>query len=424
MISIGELQRLIKSDFTRNVGTLFTGNGISMAVNLLALPVLSRLYTPEEFGSVALYIAIAQLIAVFVSGRYDYALMIPRKNGEALKVALSGVVLSFYLTILVAVALYFSYDRLLAFFPNPAFSKLIWMLPVFGFMLSARQILSMWFSRKSRFGFTSQSKVLQTVVSNVVRMPRSFYANGVAGLWLGFVVSEVVALAQGLFFFWKHDYKLLRVTSISDFKGILVKYGSFPMFSMPISFLNSISANLLIYAFSFTFSASIVGVYERFSKMVSIPLDMVSSSFSIVFFQEMASVSLKQRFYRRAYMLSLLLGGLMNLPVVLWGPEIFSFVLGSEWLFAGEMARYLAPLMVFGFATRCISTTFSTINKNGVMLVWQLFYLAVTIGWIVVFRHHSVIFIIKTYALIGSFLYLILGVYGYYFVKRADLERQ
>ena len=114
----------------------------------------------------------------------------------------------------------------------------------------------------------------------------------------------------------------------------------------------------------------------------------------------------------------------MNLPVVLWGPEIFSFVLGSEWLFAGEMARYLAPLMVFGFATRCISTTFSTINKNGVMLVWQLFYLAVTIGWIVVFRHHSVIFIIKTYALIGSFLYLILGVYGYYFVKRADLERQ
>ncbi len=424
MISIGELQRLIKLDFTRNVGTLFTGNGISMAVNLLALPVLSRLYTPEEFGSVALYIAIAQLIAVFVSGRYDYALMIPRKNGEALKVALSGVVLSFYMTILVAVALYFSYDRLLAFFPNPAFSKLIWMLPVFGFMLSVRQILSMWFSRKSRFGFTSQSKVLQTVVSNVVRMLRSFYANGVAGLWLGFVVSEVVALAQGLFFFLKHDYKLLRVTSISDFKGILVKYGSFPMFSMPISFLNSISANLLIYAFSFTFSASIVGVYERFSKMVSIPLDMVSSSFSIVFFQEMASVSLKQRFYRRAYMLSLLLGGLMNLPVVLWGPEIFSFVLGSEWLFAGEMARYLAPLMVFGFATRCISTTFSTINKNGVMLVWQLFYLAVTIGWIVVFRHHSVIFIIKTYAIIGSFLYLILGIYGYYFVKRADLERQ
>lgn len=422
MLSVGELQRLIKSDFTRNVGTLFTGNGISMAVNLLALPVLSRLYTPEEFGSVALYVAIAQLVAVFVSGRYDYALMIPRKSGEALKVALSGVVLSFYMTILVSVVLYFSYDRLLALFPNPTFAKLIWMLPIFGFMLSVRQILGMWFSRKSRFRFTSQSKVLQTIVSNGVRMPRSLYANGVVGLWLGFVVSEVVALAQGVFFFWKHDYRLLRATSMSDFKETLVKYASFPMFSMPISFLNSISSNLLIYAFSFTFSASIVGIYERFSKMVSIPLDMVSSSFSIVFFQEMASVSSKQRFYRRAYIFSLLLGGLMNLPVVLWGPEIFSFVLGAEWLFAGEMARYLAPLMVFGFATRCISTTFSTINKNGVMLVWQLFYLVVTIGWIVVFRHHSVIFIIKTYALIGSLLYLILGVYGYFFVKRADLE--
>ena len=125
MISVGELQQLVKSDFTKNVGKLFAGNGISMAINLLALPVLSRLYTPEEFGSVALYVALAQLIAVFISGRYDYALMLPRKNGEALKVALSGLILSFYLSILVAVALFFSYDRLLSLFPHPIYVKLI-----------------------------------------------------------------------------------------------------------------------------------------------------------------------------------------------------------------------------------------------------------------------------------------------------------
>jgi Membrane protein involved in the export of O-antigen and teichoic acid len=421
MIGIGELQRLIKSDFTKNVSVLFTGNGISMGINLLALPVLSRLYTPEEFGSVALYVAIAQLIAVFVSGRYDYALMLPRKNGEALKVALSGVVLSFYLSILVAVALYFSYDRLLAFFSYPIFAKLIWLLPILGFLLSVRQILSMWFSRKSRFGFTSQSKVLQTVVANGVRLPRAIYANGIAGLWLGFVVSELVALVQGVFFFWKHDYRLLRATRKAEFKETLIKYASFPMYSMPISFLNSIFSNLLIYAFSYTFSASIVGLYERFSKMISVPLDMVSSSFSVVYFQKMSFVSSKQRFYRRAYLICLLLGGLMNLPIILLGPDIFAFVLGGNWLFAGEMARYLAPLMVFGFANKCVGTTFSTINKNGVVLVWQLFYLGLTLGWIIVFRHHSVLFIIKTYALLGSFLNVVLGVYGYYFVKKADL---
>ncbi|WP_320054125.1 oligosaccharide flippase family protein [uncultured Acetobacteroides sp.] len=421
MISIGELQRLIKSDFTRNVGTLFTGNGISMAVNLLSLPILSRLYTPEEFGSIALYVAIAQLIAVFVSGRYDYALMLPRKSGEALKVALSGVVLSFYMSILVAVVLYFSYDRLLAFFPHPTFARLIWLLPIIGFLLSVRQILSMWFSRRSRFKFTSQSKVLQTVVANGVRLPRAIYANGVAGLWLGFVVSELVALVQGMFFFWKHDYRLLRTSKKTEFKETLAKYASFPMYSMPISFLNSISTNLLIYAFSYSFSASVVGLYERFSKMISVPLDMVSSSFSIVFFQKMSFVSSKRRFYRRAYLVCLLIGGLMNLPVVLWGPKIFSFVLGGNWQFAGEMARYLAPLMVFGFANKCIGTTFSTINKNGVMLVWQLSYLVLTLGWVVVFRDHSVLFIIKTYALLGALLNIVLGVYGYYFVKKADL---
>lgn len=421
MISIGELQRLIKSDFTKNVGTLFTGNGISMVVNLVALPVLSRLYTPEEFGSVALYVAIAQLIAVFVSGRYDYAIMLPRKNGEALKVAISGVILSFYMSILVTVALYFSYARLLAFFPHPAFAKLLWMLPVVGFLLSVRQILCMWFSRRSRFLFTSQSKVLQTVTANGVRLPRPIYASGIAGLWLGFVVSELVALVQGVFFFWKHEHRLFRATERTDFKETLVKYANFPMYSMPISFLNSISSNLLVFAFSFAFTSSVVGLYERFSKMISMPLDMVSSSFSIVFFQKMSFVSSKPRFYRRAYLVSLLIGGFINLPIVLWGPKIFAFVLGPSWLFAGEMARYLAPLMVFGFATRCIATTFSTIDRNGVMLVWQLFYLVLTLGLIVVFRHHSVLFIIKIYALLGSLMNIILGVYGYYFVKKASI---
>ncbi len=422
MISVGELQQLVKSDFTKNVGKLFAGNGISMAINLLALPVLSRLYTPEEFGSVALYVALAQLIAVFISGRYDYALMLPRKNGEALKVALSGLILSFYLSILVAVALFFSYDRLLSLFPHPIYAKLIWLLPILGFLLSIRQMLSMWFSRRSRFGFTSQSKVLQTVVANGVRIPRVIYANGIAGLWMGFVVSELVALVQGLFFFWKHDRRLLRAVERTEFKETLVKYASFPMYSMPVSFLNSVSSNLLIYAFSYAFSASVVGLYERFSKMISVPLDMVSSSFSIVFFQKMALVSSKQRFYRRAYLLSLLLGGLMNLPIVFWGPEIFGFVLGPDWLFAGEMARYLAPLMVFGFASKCIGTTFSTINRNGVMLAWQVLYLALTLGWIIVFRHYSVLFIVKTYALLGCFLNIILGIYGYYFVKKAEVE--
>lgn len=392
-----------------------------MAINLITLPILSRLYTPEEFGSIALYIAIAQLIAIFVTGRYDYALMLPRKNGDALKVALSGIVLSFYLSVFVAVVLYFSYDRLLTLFPNQAFAKLIWLLPIIGFFLSVRQILSMWFSRRSRFTFTSTSKVLQTIVANGVRLPRNIFANGIAGLWLGFILSEAAALVQGLIYFWRHDRRLVHAVKLTNIKSTLTKYFSFPLYSMPISFLNSISSNLLIYAFSFSFTAATVGLYERFSKMVSTPLDMISSSFSVVFFQKMSQVSSKQRFYRRAYLTNLLIGIAINVPIVAWGPEIFSFVLGEKWEFAGEMARYLAPLMAFTFATKCISTTFSSINKNGIMLTWQIIYLAATLGWIIAFRQHSALFIIKTYSILGSALHFALGVYGYFLAKKADL---
>ncbi len=64
-----------KSEFSRNVLTLITGTSIAQAIPIAISPILTRLYTPEDFGVLALYIAIFSIISVIATLRYEFGVV-------------------------------------------------------------------------------------------------------------------------------------------------------------------------------------------------------------------------------------------------------------------------------------------------------------------------------------------------------------
>lgn len=74
----------MKSSFNKNVLTLATGVSIGQAIPLLISPILTRIYSPEDFGILALFLSIATLISVISSGRYEQAIMLPDTDEEAM----------------------------------------------------------------------------------------------------------------------------------------------------------------------------------------------------------------------------------------------------------------------------------------------------------------------------------------------------
>jgi O-antigen/teichoic acid export membrane protein len=63
--------------------TLLAGGALAQALPLLLGPLLTRLYTPDEFGAFHLFAAIATNLAVVACGRYEFALPLARGDGEA-----------------------------------------------------------------------------------------------------------------------------------------------------------------------------------------------------------------------------------------------------------------------------------------------------------------------------------------------------
>lgn len=418
MVSAAELQHLVKTDFKKNFTALFTGTGLALLVNIAALPILSRLYTPMEFGEFALYVAIIQILVVLITGNFDYAILQPKKNGDALEVAAGGAVFALYMSILVSIAIYFAHGRLLLLFASPIYGGLVWLLPIVGFLLSVRHLLVMWGTRRRRYSEISKGKVFHAIALNGVRLPRSLYAGGGAGLWMGFLVSELMALFWGVVNVLKNDKALLKTVSVEGAKQSVLKYVNYPVLSMPLSLLNTMVANLLVFVLAFGFSAGLVGLYDRFTKLVGIPMDAVSSFLGTIFYQRSQNGSSIRKFFLQIYVLALILGVLLYLPILFYGPSIFAFILGGSWTFGGVLAQYLAPLAILSFVTKSISPLFLRDNQSGFMLIWQLTYLLVSVGWIIIFYDHSLIFIVKTYAALGCLLHLLLGLYLFFTLKK------
>jgi O-antigen/teichoic acid export membrane protein len=82
-----------KSEFSRNVLTLMTGTTIAQAIPIAISPILTRIYTPEDFGVFALYMSVVSIVSVVATGRYELAIMLPKKDEDAINiVTLSEVV--------------------------------------------------------------------------------------------------------------------------------------------------------------------------------------------------------------------------------------------------------------------------------------------------------------------------------------------
>lgn len=411
---------IVKNDFVRNVFTLFTGNAIAQGITLISIPILTRLYTPEEFGTVALFIGIANVIAVASNGRYDMAIMLPKREGQAFHILIGSMVLVLILSLLSLLVVIIFYDRITGIFEAKIYRRVIWLLPLCIFFIGSHKSLYYWFNRKRSFRFMGTNRVVQNAGQTGVRLSRGVFADGNLGLAVGFFVGELVAwgmLVIQLFRkeFWRVKYLSFK-TTIKAFK----EYSNFPLFLMPMGVLNSFAVYLLVFALSLVTSSTTVGHYERAWRVINFPLSLISASFGSVFYEKMNRSDNRRRLYLLSYFGNLGLAILILSPIAIWGEVIFSFVLGKDWYIAGQIARIILPLTIFSFATECVSTIFSVIKKNQLLLIWQIVYLAIAIGWIVFAKRFDVYLILTIYSIGGAILYAILAFIGFVKIEKEN----
>ena len=401
-----------KSEFSRNVLTLMTGTTIAQAIPIAISPILTRIYTPEDFGFFALYIGIAIILSVFVSGRYELAIILPEKDEDAFHL----MILSFVLTTIISlciliIILFFSMD-IAKFLGNMNIEYWLYFIPLTLFLTGIYQNLIYWSNRKKYYKRLAFNKVIQSATGASGNILLGL--NNIGG---GLIFSNI--FGQGIATFilgkkvFKNDNLNRRDIELTKLLLIARKYIDFPKYSIPSDLFTVLNAQLVIFFMAKYFSLASVGFFSFVLRIVAIPSSVISSSIGDVFRQEASVQYIKNRECSIVYLDTLKkLFFLSLVPFVvfaIYSPVLFGFIFGEKWIIAGEYAQLLTPMFFFQFISSPLSAMFYIANKQALYLKLTVVTLLMMIGLLILVDMYQleIKILLIGYGVIYSTLYLV-----------------
>ena len=90
----------------KNIVILVGGTLTAQLITIFLTPVLSRIYRPEDFGIFAIFFSMTGIISIMIGGRYEVAIVQPKKDNEAMSLASISFTLMFLSTILLTLIFY------------------------------------------------------------------------------------------------------------------------------------------------------------------------------------------------------------------------------------------------------------------------------------------------------------------------------
>lgn len=416
---------LPKGEFSTNVLTLLTGTSIAQAIPISLSPILTRIYTPDDFGVFALYIAIISIFGVIATGRYELAVMLPQKDSDASSIVFLSMMISVVISLFLLLIVVSFNKNITNLFGNPEISNWLYLVPISIFLSGVYQSLNYWCNRNKQYKRISASNIMQSANSGMVQLGLGSLNASVGGLIIGNIFGQSLGVFTLVKMTWNSLFNQIKNLRFKVLVSNANKYRKFPLFSSWGALLNNSAAQIPVFAISRIFGAVNTGFYSLSFKILNMPLTLLSGAISQVLFQRIASLNNETPELLRAFVLKMfLLLTAMIIPMVLvlnlYGEVLFTWVFGADW---GEAGRY-ASILSIAFAVRFVVSPLSSVLlldhnlKKGVL--WQtIYFFTITITSICASNLNITLFlkVLVVHELILYGAYLIIIVRS---TKRAD----
>ncbi|MCD4663795.1 MAG: oligosaccharide flippase family protein, partial [Bacteroidales bacterium] len=372
------IKKIIKSEFLKNVATLMTGTAIAQAIPVLISPVLSRLYTPEDFGILALYVSITAVFSVISTGRYELAIMLPEKEKDAVSLVALSMTITIFVSIICLLLVLLFKEPITNIFKDPGISPWLIFIPLFVLFAGIYQTFNYLSTRNKTFKKNALSKIMQTSTAGSTNLALGFSIPGAAGLLIGFIVGRFFAayiLAYKFAFSIKE--KFVGIT-LEDIRIVARKYYYFPKYNMPHALLNTLSSNFPILLLTSYFPISFIGWYNFSVYVMLTPMTLISASTAQVFFQKVTSLSNEGKKILpsiKRIIKTLFFAGIIPVIVfMIFAPDLFSFVFGEEWVESGYYTQLLLPYFFMVFIVSTISFVPAVLEQQKKAFVLEIIY--------------------------------------------------
>ena len=371
------LHKDIESVF-RGMAVLASGSALAKLIGVLSLPVLTRLYTPSDFGIMAVFLALVQIVTPILTLRYGLAIPLARRDATAMNVVAVSVLTLVGLGAIMALILWANATPVLRLFSMEELAAWWWLI-VAGCMGGAiYEILSYWATRRRSYKIVARTNVTQRLWGSLIKIGLGLISFGAGGLMIGQVVAlsgGTLAMTQA---FWTDFKRSIKHVRPSRMRRIALLYGSFPIYRVPSQFLLQFAKQLPLIGFAYLYTPAITGALSVAMSTLLLPLGLIGTAMGNALYAEAAKLGLKNRhkIYKMAKQTQLRLFFASVGPALVlfvFGPQLFALILGQEWEMAGHFASILAAVTVFQFTSAPLMQLLNIFRDQSLFLLINVF---------------------------------------------------
>lgn len=374
----------IKSNhFIKSILLVVSGTAAAQAITFLFYPLITRLYGPEAFGVLGAFVAIMSLATAIAALTYPIAIVLPKEDDKARRIAKLSVLIAFVFALAISVVIVMFGSVIADVFSIKEISSFLILIPISMFFAALQQVMQQWLIRKKQFKIIARVAVSQSLVLNLTKAGGGLvYPSG-----LLLIILTVLGNALHAFQLWlgslkslsQHDALNLKTIKNSHYKETAMLYKDFPLYRAPETFVYAFSESIVVIALAAYYDATIAGFFTLSRLAMMAPTSLIGTAVNNVLYPKAAELSdslieLRSLFLKATAGI-LLVAGLPFLLIVIIGPTVFRIVFGDEWLIAGEYARWVSIWLIFFLAARPAITLFPVLNIQRLFLASEVFFL-------------------------------------------------
>jgi O-antigen/teichoic acid export membrane protein len=348
MFKVDILTRYIKdSEYKKNVLVMVAGRIIAQSIPIVITPLLTRMYTPGEFGIFAVYGSVVSLVAMISNGRYCLSIILPKEKGEAKYLVLLSSIFTVFVTILFTIVVLLFRDRFFEILNIEIIDNFILLLSLNILFVGLYEALYFYALREKKFRLLSSNIIIQAFVLVIVRLLTGYLGYTNLGLILSYVLGFFVAYILLLI---KLDLKINIGAFRENCRGLISKYSNFPKFSLFSDTLGNLTNSFPNILLNKVFGSGEVGYLSLSDKVLGTPIWFITSSVGDVFKQQASELyrngkNCESLFIKTSKTL-FYVGIIPFLLIFFLVPPLIPFVFGDLWASSGQYVRIFS-LMYF-----------------------------------------------------------------------------
>jgi len=360
----------------RGLLTIVGGTALGQLVGLLGAPVLSRIYSPSDFGVFAIVLAMATTIGTVAGSRFELAIPLPERESDAYSLVFLGltscVITAGLGTIVVAVA----GDRIAGSFAQEGLRPWLWLVPPTAAIMGAYLVLNQLAIRRLRYGAIGRRNVVQSSGMTATQVALGLAHLRPGGMVVGLAAGQLLGATSLAFGSGLRGPAACEGRALKRAREVARRYRRFPLLLAPSGLLNVLGMQLPVILLAYFYGTSVAGWMGLTQRVLAVPVTLVGTAIAQVYLAQLAQsrrsdLASAASLFARASRSLLAVGAIVGLVLLVGGPQIFTLVFGQAWETSGKYAQAMSLGLMAQFIGAPLSQTLIVYERQMLQLSWD-----------------------------------------------------